>query len=68
MDREQLGDVEVVHGPMTPGAPSVLYQVTLAQGVVFTRPEFWGDVEDHGSLPDVVSHSGEVLRPRLEPR
>jgi len=66
MDQEHLGDVEVVHGPTAPAAPPVVYQVTLAYGAVFTRPEFWGDVGDQAQFPSTVSHSREVLRPRVD--
>jgi hypothetical protein len=66
MDQDYLDDVEVVHRPTAPVALPVIYQVTLAYGAVFTRPEFWGGVEDQAQFPSIVSHSGEVLRPRAD--
>jgi len=66
MDRTCLNDVEIVHEPTAPVTLPVVYQVTLAYGAVFTRPEFWGGVGAQAQFPSIVSHSGEVLRPRAD--
>lgn len=57
--------MEVIHGPTAPLAGTVIYQVTLASGMIVTNPAGFGVERPSVPAPDVVvTESGQVLRKR----
>ena len=65
-----MTDIQVIHGPTAGnGAGGVIYQVTLARGMVLTNPQAFGsdgcDIDDSLGRPGpVIAEDGSVLRPR----
>jgi hypothetical protein len=61
----------IVKGPMVKqDAQRIIYQVTLAKGLVLTNPGAFGDGEEAGPFwpgGPVVSEGGEVLTPPDRP-
>ncbi len=61
-------EIEVIHGPTVPMVPGVLYQVTLASGLIVTNPEGFatGSHDQASPTRDVhVSERGHLLRPHV---
>ncbi len=58
--------MKVIHGPIAESVGGgVVYQVTLASGMIVTNPAAFGEAE-HGLIEPgtVVSEGGQVLAPR----
>ena len=56
--------MEVIYGPTVPAVRGVIYQVTLASGVIVTSPEGFADGQHlWGERRVVVAENGTVLRP-----
>lgn len=55
--------MEVIHGPVAPTtANGVIYQVTLASGMIVTSPAgFSSDVTTRAVTPTIVTGDGRVL-------
>ncbi len=55
-----------IKGPLVQlTAGSIVYQVTLASGMVITNPATFGDTERAlVSIPAIVSETGQVLAPQ----
>src|SRR5207237_905728 len=61
--REGRLNMEVIYGPTAPSAGGVMYQVTLASGVIVTSPDgFANGHREVESREAVVSERGRVLR------
>jgi hypothetical protein len=55
--------MEIIHGPLAPlTAGGIVYQVTLASGMIVTSPSAFGAIE-HGEIIEkiVVTEDGRVL-------
>ena len=61
--------METIHGPIAQlAAGSVIYQVTLASGMIVTSPMAFGDDKPAATTPVVVSQDGKILAgPRATP-
>jgi|SwirhisoilCB1_FD_contig_21_1559369_length_329_multi_2_in_0_out_0_2 hypothetical protein len=61
--------METIHGPIAQlVAGNVIYQVTLASGMIVTRPMGFGDGKPAETAPVIVSEGGRVLAgPRATP-
>jgi hypothetical protein len=57
-----MKDIKVIKGPTVNDACPIVYQVTLSNGAIVTRPDIWGP-DDVDRPSPVVSHSGEILAP-----
>jgi hypothetical protein len=55
--------LEIIHGPVAPTtANGVIYQVTLASGMIVTSPAgFSSDVSARAVTPTIVTGDGRVL-------
>ena len=55
--------MEIIHGPVAPTtANGVIYQVTLASGMIVTSPAgFSSDVSARAVTPTIVTGDGRVL-------
>jgi hypothetical protein len=65
-----MTEPQVVHAPIAPNGDSgVIYQVTLATGLVLTSPNAFGSADDAGlTAPGpVLSEAGELLAPQPVP-
>ena len=62
--------METIHGPIAQlVAGNVIYQVTLASGMIVTRPMGFGEEKPTLTAPVIVSQDGRVLSgPRVTPR
>ena len=58
-------DVQIVRGPVSGQNGGLIYQVTLAQGLVLTNPQSFGDAEPQTTAAPgpVISQDGRVLAP-----
>jgi hypothetical protein len=55
--------MEVIYGPTAPSVGRVIYQVTLASGVIVTNPDGFGVAHQEAERHEaVVSERGRVLR------
>jgi hypothetical protein len=61
--------METIQGPIAQlVAGSVIYQVTLASGMIVTRPTGFGEEKSTSTAPVIVSQDGKVLSgPRATP-
>lgn len=61
--------METIHGPIAQlVAGSVIYQVTLASGMIVTRPMGFGDEKPAETAAVIVTQDGRVLAgPRATP-
>ncbi len=61
-----MSDIVVVHGPTVDAPCSMMYQVTLASGIIVTNPGGFGEPEaEYEEFVPIVSEDGRVLT--LEP-
>lgn len=56
--------MEIIHGPVAPQGGGVIYQITLPQGLVMTKPSDFEVPQPLAVQPArVVSHDGRLLTP-----
>jgi hypothetical protein len=54
--------MEVIQGPVTPSVAGIIYQVTLASGMIVTNPAGFGDTRPGSiSTRTIVAEDGRVL-------
>jgi hypothetical protein len=62
-----MKDINVIKGPTVNDECPVVYQITLSNGAIVTRPDGWGP-DDTDRSPQVISHSGKILAPVISER
>jgi len=58
-------DVQVIKGPAPAQNGGVIYQVTLAQGLILTNPQSFGEAEPMTTAAPgpIITQDGRVLAP-----
>ena len=59
--------MEVIHGPVIPSLGGVIYQITLASGMIVTSPAGFADPSSASSATRriIVTEDGRVLVPAV---
>jgi hypothetical protein len=59
-----MTEPQVIDGPTAPSTGQVIYQITLAKGLILTNPAAFGSADDSVPSSDpVFSEDGKLLAP-----